>query len=227
MRAPPSTRRRCATFRLGAALAIASAVVVGGSGCSTLATSSAAATPALAGDWQQDPAASDDFDAKFMEVLKAQHERMHARHGPGGLSGGGRGRGMGPGSEFDPLMQAPDEPEKVRSRLASGLRPPAKLHIALDAESVDIAADAEPARLFVPGQRVSRIDTSGAANLDSGWDQNAFVVRAKYTNRSSRSWRYEFESSSGLLRLDFETDDPEFGSFKLTTRYRRATGTPP
>jgi len=162
-----------------------------------------------------------------MAVLKAQHERMHPRRGQGGMSGGRGGDGMGPGSEFDPLMQAPDEPEKVRTRLAGGLRPPQKLHIALHADSVEITADAEPAREFLPGQEVSRIDTSGAASVNSGWDQNTFVVRAKYTNRSSRSWRYEFEPASGRLRLDFEAEDPEFGNFKLMTRYRRATGNSP
>ncbi|MBS0387732.1 MAG: hypothetical protein JSR15_04555 [Proteobacteria bacterium] len=222
----PATRRRPRTATsVSAALAIAIAALAS-AGCSTLATTAATATPALAGDWVLDAASSDNFDAKFIEVLKAQHERMHPRHGFGGMSGG-RGGGMGPGSEYDPLMQAPDEPEKVRTRLAAGLRPPGKMHIALNVDTVEITADAEPARVFQPGQSVSRIDTSGAANVDSGWEQNAFVVRAKYTNRSSRSWRYEVEPSSGRLRLDFETDDPEFGSFKLTTRYRRAAGNSP
>ena len=225
MRSAPSPHRPCTLFTRGAAFAIAAASLFAG-GCSTLATTPASATPALAGDWQLDPAASDDFDSKFAAVLKAQRERMHPRHGFGGMSGG-RGGGMGPGSEFDPLMQAPDEPEKVRTRLSAGLRPPTRLHIALGAEGVEMTADAEPPRVFLIGQPVSRIDTSGAASVECGWEQDAFVVRAKYTNRSSRSWRYGQESGSGLLRLDFEADDPEFGSFRLVTRYRRATGNPP
>jgi len=225
MSAPTSTRPPRARLEL-AVFALAAALI--GGGCVSLATAPASTTPALAlsGDWQVDPASSDDFDAKLVEVLRVQRERMHPRRGFGGMSGG-RGGGMGPGSDYDPLMQAPDEPEKERSRLSGGLRPPAKLRIAVNPDNVEITADAEPARQFLPGQQVSRIDTSGAASVESGWEQNAFVVRAKYTTRSSRSWRYEFESSSGLLRLDFETDDPEFGSFKLLTRYRRAAGNPP
>ncbi|MGH8254069.1 MAG: hypothetical protein ACRES2_08505 [Steroidobacteraceae bacterium] len=196
-------------------------------GCNTLATSPVAMNSSLAGDWQQEPASSENFDSKLFAVIKAQRERMRQRRNRGGMGGGygGRGGGYGgPGSEFDPLMQAPDEPDKERTRLADGLRPPTKLHIAQNADGVEITTDAEPSREFVPGQTVSRIDTSGAANVSSGWDQGAFVVRAKYTNRSSRSWHYEYEPASGMLRLDFETQDPEFGSFKLQTRYRRVSG---
>lgn len=197
-------------------------VVLGCGGCSTLATTPVAANSSLVGDWQQDPASSENFDNKLLEVLKAQRERMRQRRNRSmPVSRGGYG---GPGSEYDPLMLPPDEPEKERTRLADGLRPPSKLHIAQDPDGVEITTDTEPHRVFVPGQTVSRIDTSGAANVTSGWDQGAFVVRAKYTNRSSRSWRYEYEPSSGMLRLDFETQDPEFGSFKLQTRYRRVNG---
>jgi hypothetical protein len=203
------------------------AAALGSSGCTTMAAAPDATTPALAGDWQQDPAASEDFDSKFKAVLKAQRERMRPRRGRGGMPDGRGGGGIGPGSEYDPLLLPPDEPEKVRSRLAGGLRPPEKLHIALTADGVEMSADDEPAREFLAGQTVSRIDTSGAASITSGWDQNTFLVRAKYTNRSSRSWRYDIEPSTGMLRLDFETDDPEFGSFKLQTRYRRAAGTSP
>jgi hypothetical protein len=201
-------------------------VALGCGGCSTLATTPVATNSPLVGDWQQDPASSENFDAKLMEVLKAQRERMRQRRNRGGYGmPGGRGGGYGgPGSEYDPLMMPPDEPEKERARLADGLRPPSKLRVAQNSDGVDITTDAESPREFVPGQTVSRIDTSGAANVTSGWDQGAFVVRAKYTNRSSRSWSYEYEPSSGMLRLDFETQDPEFGSFKLQTRYRRATG---
>ena len=218
MRSPStSLAARCAAF----------AIALTCGACSTLATNPAATTPALAGDWQQDVAASEDFDSKFMAVLKAQRERMRPRRNRGGMPDGRGGGGMGPGSEYDPLTLPPDEPEKVRSRLADGLRPPSKLRIALNGEGVEITIDAEPARQFLTGQSVSRIDTSGAATVDSGWDQNAFEVHAKYTNRSSRSWRYDIEPSSGMLRLDFETDDPEFGNFKLQTRYRRVTGISP
>ncbi len=220
-----STRRQRAALA-GAASIVALAVALGCGGCNTLATAPVATDSSLVGDWQQEPASSENFDSKLIEVLKAQRERMRQRRNRGGMGGGmGGGRGYGgPGSEYDPLMLPPDEPEKERTRLADGLRPPTKLHIAQDPDGVQITTDTESSREFVPGQTVSRIDTSGASNVTSGWNQGAFVVRAKYTNRSSRSWHYEYEPTSGMLRLDFEAQDPEFGNFKLQTRFRRVTG---
>jgi len=201
-------------------------VALGCGGCNTLATNPSVPNSPLVGDWQQEPASSENFDAKLAEVLKAQRERMRQRRNRSvmGMPGGRGGGYGGPGSEYDPLMLPPDEPEKERTRLADGLRPPSKLRVEQNPDGVEITIDAEPPREFVPGQTVSRIDTSGASNVTSGWDQGAFVVRAKYTNHSSRSWSYQYEPSSGMLRLDFETQDPEFGNFKLQTRYRRMTG---
>ncbi len=74
---------------------------------------------------------------------------------------------------------------------------------------------------------MSRIDSSGAAIVDCGWDQRAFVIRARYTNNSTRSWRYEVEAASGLLRVSFDANAPEFGRISLQTRYRRAPPAPP
>ncbi len=205
---------------------------LGASACSSLATQPAGATVALAGSWQLEVAGSDDFDRKLGPLLAAQRERMRPRHNQGiapGSRGGNdderTGAGRGP-NELAALVMPPEEPDKIRERLAAELRPPAKLQIALSGDAVEIIGDSDPARHFLPGQSVSRIDSTGAASLSSGWDQSAFVVRAKYTNRGSRSWRYELEQGGNVLRQSFEADEPEFGSFKLLTRYRRAPARP-
>ena len=208
------------------------AAALGASACSSLATQPAGATAALDGNWQVDVAGSEDFDRKLGPLLEAQRERMRPRHNqviaPGSRGGNDderSGAGRGP-NELDALVMPPEEPDKVRERLAGELRPPAKLQIALSADTVAITGDADPARQFLPGQSVSRIDSTGAASLSSGWDQSAFVVHAKYTNRGARGWRYELEPGGAVLRLSFEAEDPEFGSFKLLTRYRRAPARP-
>jgi hypothetical protein len=131
-----------------------------------------------------------------------------------------------PGSEAYALIVPPEDPDKVHSRLGDELRPPAALLITVDNDALEITRDAEPMRRFLPGQDVSRIDSSGAANVDSGWDQRAFVIRAHYTNRSERSWRYELEAGTHLLRVSFEANAPEFGRFTLQTRYRRVSPSP-
>ena len=206
-------------LRAGLALAASFAVAA----CGTLATQPAAPAT-LAGDWQQDVAASDNFERKLAPLLEAQRERMRPRHGSA-MAGGSRRDARA--DEPEPLLMPPEDPDQVRARLTLELRPPAKLRIALVGDTVEVTNDADPVRQFQPGQPVSRIDRSGAASLASGWDHRAFVVRARYTNHSARSWRYELEPASGLLRLGFEANDPEFGRLTLQTRYRRATGVPP
>jgi len=204
--------------------------------CATLATNPPPLGAGLAGQWQEDSAASDDFEAKLKPLLETQRRRMLPRHGTVGAAGSPRGgdssgdSGAGGESTRDgiyPLMIPPEEPDKVRTRLGNELRPPAALTIAIEGEGVELTSDAEPLRRFLPGQDVSRIDSSGTAILDSGWDQRAFVVRARYTNNSTRSWRYEVEAGSGLLRVSFDANAPEFGRFSLQTRYRRAPAAAP
>jgi hypothetical protein len=197
--------------------------------CATLATLPPPAGAELAGQWQQDRAASDNFEAKLTPLLENQRHRMLPRHGAGGArrgdsTSGDRDSGgdiNNPGSEAYALLVPPEDPDKVRSRLGDDLRPPAALLIAINGEALEISRDGEPMRRFLPGQAVSRIDSSGAASVDSGWAQRAFVIRAHYTNRSERSWRYELEDGTHLLRVSFEASAPEFGHFSLQTRYRR------
>ncbi len=204
--------------------------------CTTLATNPPPLGAALAGQWRQDSAASDDFEAKLKSLLETQRRRMMPRHGAAGAAGSRRGgdssgdSASGGDSTRDgiyPLMIPPEEPEKVRTRLGDELRPPAALTIAIDGEALELTSDAEPSRRFLPSQDVSRIDSSGAAIVDCGWDQRAFVIRARYTNNSTRSWRYEVEAASGLLRVSFDANAPEFGRISLQTRYRRAPPAPP
>jgi hypothetical protein len=205
-----------------------SAAGLGLAACASLATQPSATQVTMAGDWQQDAAASEDFDRKLGPLLAQQRELMRPKRGRGNAGGDGDDRSgvIARINELDALAVPPEEADKVRTRLGGELRPPMKLHIVLAGDAAEISGDAEPARRFLPGQTVSRIDVSGAYSLTSGWDQNAFVVRAKYTNRGARSWRYEIEPSGGALRLSFEAQDPEFGNFKLQTRYRRAASSP-
>lgn len=221
---------------LRAALVLVSAVAAGA--CGTLATLPPPAGAALAGRWQQDSAASDNFEAKLTPLLENQRRRMLPRHGASGTGsarrGGGStsgdrdasGNGDSTGEEAYALIVPPEDPDKVRARLGDELRPAATLLIAFDGDLLEMTGDAEPMRRFLPGQSVSRIDSSGAANVDSGWEQRAFEIRAHYTNRSERSWRYELEADTGLLRVNFEANAPEFGRFTLQTHYRRVAPAP-
>src|SRR5258707_5641682 len=76
---------------LRAAVVLLSAVAAGA--CGTLATQPPPAGAALAGQWQLDGAASDNFEAKLTPLLENQRRRMLPRRGAAGTAGARRGGG--------------------------------------------------------------------------------------------------------------------------------------
>ena len=201
-------------------------------GCSSLDTRPAQAGQMLAGqaltivgDWQLDAAHSDDFDAKLGQLLKERQQRMRARHGMGGSRRGGEAGGAGrDGRDYEVLELPQEGSDRFRTRMIDDLRPPRVLHIASEPgnEAVDVMHDADSAgRRYLPGQTVSRIDDSGAAQITCGWNQQAFEVRARYVHNAARNWRYEVEPATGMLLLRFEVTDPEIGNLVMASRYRR------
>lgn len=206
------------------------AALVAASGCTSLTSRPARQDQALviAGDWQLDEASSDNFDAKLMQVLRERQQRLRTRHGSGAArngddeqDGGGNRRDL---RDFDALEIPQEETARFRSRMVEELRPPRTLHIALESglEAVNMRHDAETvSRRYLPGQIISRIDDGGAAQISCGWEQQAFVIRAQYVHRATRSWHFEVEPATGRLQLRFEVNDPEIGHMNLLSRYRR------
>jgi hypothetical protein len=206
------------------------ALLLAASGCSALAAHPSPAGQAwiIAGDWQRDDASSDDFDSKLAQVLRERQQRLRARHGAGGSrrigdeqDGGGNSRDP---RYFDALEIPQEEMEHFRSRLVEDLRPPRTLHIEQLAglDAVEMRHDRETAsRRYLPGQTISRIDDTGAAQINCGWERQAFVISAQYVHRATRHWRYQVEPATGMLLLRFEVNDPEIGHMNLLSRYRR------
>lgn len=206
------------------------ALILAASGCSALATQpgSAGQTSIIAGDWQRDDASSDDFDSKLAQVLRERQQRLRARHGAGASRRNGDEQDGGGNSRdpryFDALEIPQEETEHFRTRMIEDLRPPHTLHIAQQTgvDAVEMRHDREAAsRRYLPGQTVSRIDATGAAQIKCGWERQAFVIRAQYVHRATRQWHYEVEPATGMLLLRFEVNDPEIGHMNLVSRYRR------
>ena len=191
-------------------------------GCQSLSTEPTPAAATMAGTWQVDQAASDDFDSKLAPLLQQVH-RHELPRAPAPAQPGAGGRAV----QIDPLLMPPEDPGKLRTRLGDDLRPAAALRIALVGDGVEITRDAEPTRMFSPTQTVSRIDTSGASSVECGWDQGAFVIRAKYTNHGSRSWHLQHDTTADTLTVTFLASNPEFGNLALHTLYRRVQGATP
>jgi hypothetical protein len=191
----------------------------------------------MAGVWRMDAAASDDFDHKLTALL--QEARRHdmprgamggevtSGQGQGQGQGGGQGQGPGGAPVIQPLPTPMEDPEKMRTRLGDDLRPAQLLRINFIGDGLEITRDAEPTRQFLPATTISRIDSSGAYTISCGWDQNAFVIHAKYTNHGARNWRIEHDSAGDTLRVTLTGNHPEYGHVEVHTLYRRsAEGTP-
>ena len=199
-------------------LAIVTMLAVGA--CHSLSPRPATLPVAMAGNWRQDTAASDDFNAKLAGVIAHERQSLQPRHGAPVARGGAGGAPAA--AQIEPLAMPQEEPDKERKRLADDLRPAATLRIAFAGDAVEITRDAEPVRSFRPEQTVSRIDSSGAASVASGWQDRAFEIRARYTNHATRSWRLELDSATDTLHVRFEAQDPDFGRLVMQTVYRRA-----
>lgn len=185
-------------------------------GCSSLATQPTGKVGQLAGHWVLDPAHSDDFDALLDKYLGEHRRKMRER------TRQIEGQDLRGTRDVAPLMFSPEDPQRERTRMAEELQLPASFDFAIAQGEVSITAAGEPERRFVPGERVTRIDVSGTARVESGWEAQAFVVQADYVHRAERSWRYEIDHASGELQLGFVGTDPEYGAIKLQARYRRA-----
>ena len=197
---------------------VALALLFSSVGCHSLSTEPPKVATTMAGSWRVDPAASDDFDAKLATVL--QQARRHDQPRPGMSTEPPPGAAR---TQIQPLLVPFEEPEKMRTRLAEDLRPANGLRIAFIGDGLEITRDSEPTRQFLPAQSVSRIDTSGAFNVSCGWDQGAFVIRAKYTNHGARSWKIEHDIATDSLRVTFTANNPQYGHLELHTLYRRTT----
>jgi hypothetical protein len=203
-----------------AGLAIVAALALGA--CHTLSPRPATLPVTMAGNWKQDAAASDNFEAKLAEVIAQERQRLQPRHG----APVARGTAGGAPAQIEPLAMPQEEPDKERKRLADDLRPAETLVIAFKGDVVEITRDSDPVRSFQPEQTVSRIDTSGAARVTSGWNERGFEIHARYTNKAVRKWRLEVDSATDTLHLQFEANDPDFGRLVMQTVYRRVPQAP-
>ena len=229
MIAPTTQAPRRAPTQVLAAAAMLIALAVG-AGCSSMAVqpSSGSQGASIAGTWQRDAASSDNFEAKLAVLLRERQQRLRARHGMGGGyrngdDGEGGYRSRDP-RDIDMLRLPQEASEQFRRRMVDDLSPAQQLRITSEGngEAIIVTLDAESTgRRYLPGQRVSRIDDSGAAQISCGWEDNTFVVHAAYVHNATRSWRYEVEPATGMLLLRFEVNDPEIGKLTLASRYRR------
>jgi len=183
---------------------------------STLApqpTPAAETNASLAGHWQYDAGASDDFSARLAQLIAEQRKRQ-------------RPRGMRGVSEAERAAALPEEPpleaiDRVQSRLEETLKPARDLLIALRGSDIELTSDNEPTRTLTPGRPLARMDSSGTAQITAQWQGPTLVIRARYTNRAVRLQQYSLDRRSDTLRIKLQVNDPAIGRMELQSVYRR------
>jgi hypothetical protein len=157
-------------------------------------------------------------------------------NGPGGTpsggGSGGRGRGGrgGGASESAGATRQQNGPnllnsyaiKELRSQLQLSLTAARTLGIDRHGDTVSIAADGLPPRGYQPGEGFSRIDEIGTAQVASGWDGAAFVLRTHYSNRIERTERYELDPHTGKLIITRTINEPRSGKLALRSVYDRS-----
>ena len=196
--------------------------------CATAPTQAGGkADPRLDGDWQFDPAASDDFDARLAKLAEALRARQRSRRRPMGAPGGQGGYGAT--DEFGQvpgLMQElpPETHDELRERLGGTYRPPSRLQIRSRDGEIDMLGDAPPTRRYSLDETVTRMDVSGTATLGTSWSGSSLVVEARYTNRLRSEQRYSVDKSGSVLNVTLQLTDPIAGKLQLHSTYRRKAG---
>jgi hypothetical protein len=193
-------------------------------GCVSLSDNTPAVT-AIQGSWKIEPSASDNTQAVIDKAVATAQARQRRRRGaeqpppPSGSAGGGGDAddtgefdlgGPGLGIDF----------KELRTRLQLALGTPAQLTLRVQPDEVDIVPQGLPGRSYQPGEHFSRIDEYGTASIDSGWSDDAFVLKSKYENGGERIERYAVDSS-GRLVISLDLHDPTVGRIRLHSVYRR------
>lgn len=199
---------------------------------STISPADAAgkADPRLDGDWQLDPAASEDFEAKLAglaEALRAKQRNrrraMDARGAPGGPGGYGAADEYG---QVPGLIQdlPPETHDELHERLGDAYHPPLRLQIQSRGSEIGMLGDTPPARRYNLEETVTRMDVSGTATLSTSWSGSTLVVSARYTNRLRSEQRYSVDKSGSVLNVTLHLDDPIAGKLQVHSTYRRQPG---
>jgi len=171
------------------------------------------ANAGLAGHWQYDASASDDFPARLAQLIAEQRKRQRTR---------GR-RGV---SEAERAIALPEEPppeavDRMQARLEETLKPARDLVIALQDGDIALTSDDEPTRTLTPGRAVTRMDSSGTAQITAQWQGPMLVIRARYTHRATRLQQYSLDRRSDTLHIRLQVNDPAIGRMELLSVYRR------
>jgi hypothetical protein len=171
----------------------------------------------LAGRWQLDASASDNYEAQLQQYLAAGQQALRRRD---------RQHHNMPLTPAETVAAIPDElpPEPQdtqRARLADSLRPPGTLVIALAGDTVTFTGDNQPASSMTLGEKMIRVDASGSAEIQARAAGAGLNLKYSYLGGARRSQQYALGSKGDTLQVTLEWQSRD--NIKLTVRslYRR------
>jgi hypothetical protein len=180
-----------------------------------------AAAPAtdtrLAGHWQFDAAASDNFETTLQRYLAARQKAMRPhdhRHRAMELTQVETAAGVP-----DDLPLEPQDSQ--RQRLEDALRPPQRLVIALQSAAVEFTADDLPPSSLPLDEKLIRIDASGSAEIRLRPASAGLAVDYRYLGNARRSQQFALDSKGDTLRVTLTWQDRDSTKLTVHSLYRR------
>lgn len=214
--------------------ALTAACVLGlASACAS--TTTAPAQPHIAGQWQLDPAASEEPDAKIEPAIATAESKLRKRlvdagfsqydaGGSGSKRHGGEASSSGAalnGDEYSQTGYIGPDFAGLRLELRQILSAPRLLTIAVQPDFVRLSADGTPSRDYPPGDEFTRIDEYGTARIEAEWSGDAFVLHAKYASHATVTERYSTDVRTGALIVERNVADPIAGKISVRSVYRK------
>jgi hypothetical protein len=208
-------------------------------------TTQAPVNSGLTGQWQLDAAASDNVAMVVSSAIGKAQARMRKRRArfEGSQRAGGRGRrgggdagsgnpaGADSGTDEDldsatdvfgtPTLLGPDF-QQLRTNLMDTLGTSTRLSLEIQPDDIHVRRDNLPPRDYQPGERITRYDQYGAANVSSRWDGQAFELRERYTTGARLVERYDVDAA-GALVYTRTLQDPTVGKLTVRSIYHRVS----
>jgi hypothetical protein len=209
-------------MRLMASLALVTLAAL--TGC---ASTSASMNAALQGRWRLDGAASEDAASRIASAIRSAQERRHHRFGAGSQAGTGGPEGASPdeagidNGDLGPNGQIGPDFQALRQRLLQTLGSPRSLTLRIQPDDVQIQRDDLPARDYQPGERLTRFEEYGTAQLSAAWKERDFVLAERYTSGARLEERYALDAH-GALVYTRTLRDPTIGHIEIRSVYRRS-----
>lgn len=177
----------------------------------------ATADARLAGRWQLDATASDNFEVVLQRYLAERQKAMRQldrRHRYMELTHTETVAGV-------PDDLPPEPQDTQRQRLEDSLRPPQRLTIALQDAAVEFTADDLPPNSLTLQEKMIRIDASGSAEIRLRPATGGVTLNYRYLGNARRSQQFTLNNKGDTLSVTLVWQERDNSKLTVKSLYRR------